>query len=54
MFFQGPTPKTGVQDDLPNLFSKENFEEFEITPLMIAAAVTGGGSLAVVASVVLA
>ncbi|EOD20489.1 hypothetical protein EMIHUDRAFT_208366 [Emiliania huxleyi CCMP1516] len=51
---RGPTPKTGVQDDLPNLFSKENFEEFEITPLMIAAAVTGGGSLAVVASVVLA
>ena len=24
-FFQGPTPKTGVQEDLPEFFSKENF-----------------------------
>jgi len=24
-FFQGPTPKTGVQEDLPDFFSAENF-----------------------------
>ena len=24
-FFQGPTPKTGVQEDLPDFFSGENF-----------------------------
>mmetsp|Transcript_16997 Transcript_16997/g.47415 ORF Transcript_16997/g.47415 Transcript_16997/m.47415 type:complete len:85 (+) Transcript_16997:285-539(+) len=53
LFFQGPTSKTGYQDDLPNFFSKENFADFQITPLQIAVTVTGIGSFAVVASALL-
>lgn len=38
-FFQGPTPKTGVQEDLPDFFSKENFAD---------AGQLGGTQLAVI------
>jgi hypothetical protein len=29
---QGPTPKTAVQDDLPDFFSAENFADLEVRP----------------------
>ena len=31
LFFQGPTPKTSVQADLPSFFSAENFADLEVT-----------------------
>eukprot|EP00322_Chrysochromulina_rotalis_P025261 CAMPEP_0115853146 /NCGR_PEP_ID=MMETSP0287-20121206/13355_1 /TAXON_ID=412157 /ORGANISM="Chrysochromulina rotalis, Strain UIO044" /LENGTH=176 /DNA_ID=CAMNT_0003307217 /DNA_START=39 /DNA_END=569 /DNA_ORIENTATION=+ len=30
MFFQGPTPKTSVQPDLPSFLSGENFSDMEV------------------------
>ena len=30
MFFQGPTPKTSVQPDLPSILSKENFADVSV------------------------
>ena len=47
LFFQGPAPKTAVQDDLPSFFSGDNFADLEITPLQIAATVVGFGTFAV-------
>ena len=32
MFFQGPTPKTGVQPDLAPLLSKEDLALSEVNP----------------------
>merc|ERR1719247_1486842 len=49
LFFQGPKPKTGYQEDLPSFFSLENFADLEITPLQIAVTVTGVGSAGVLA-----
>jgi hypothetical protein len=40
-FFQGPTPKTAYQEDLPSFFSKENFASMTIKPAQIAVTVTG-------------
>lgn len=48
LFFQGPAPKTAIQDDLPSLFSAENFEDLEIVPAQIAVTATGLLSFAVV------
>ena len=40
MFFQGPTPLTGVQQGLPSFFSGENFKGVEVRlPLLIAGGV---------------
>lgn len=53
-FFQGPTPKTGVQEDLPDFFSGENFAEageLGLVPKLIFA--LGAASLAAVVAVVL-
>merc|ERR1719387_1861796 len=44
-FFQGPTPKTAVQDDLPSFFSAENFADIEIKPVQVAVTVSGFTSL---------
>tara|TARA_B110001452_G_scaffold243187_1_gene226419 strand:+ start:229 stop:675 length:447 start_codon:yes stop_codon:yes gene_type:complete len=53
-FFQGPTPKTGVQEDLPDFFSGENFAgagELGLAPKLVF--VLGAASLAAVVAVVL-
>ena len=34
-FFQGPTPKTAVQEDLPSFFSAANFADLEFTPAQL-------------------
>ncbi|KAL1500365.1 hypothetical protein AB1Y20_013028 [Prymnesium parvum] len=54
LFFQGPTPKTGIQEDLPSFFSKENFADLEITPAQIAVTLVGPACFLAAASVVLA
>lgn len=53
LFFQGPAPKSAIQEDLPSFFSGDNFSDLEITPLQIAVTVTGIGSFAAVTSVLL-
>lgn len=53
LFFQGPTPRTGVQPDLPSFFSFENLAELEITVPQIAVTVTGLGSFLIVLQVLL-
>ena len=47
-FFQGPTPKTAYQKDLPSFFSTENFADIEIKPVQIALAGTSFLSLALI------
>ena len=53
-FFQGPTPKTGVQEDLPDFFSADNAADIQIPPQL---ALFGGtavvGALALVGFVAL-
>jgi hypothetical protein len=44
LFFQGPAPKTAVQDDLPSFFSLENFSDMEIKPLQIVFTFVGFGA----------
>merc|ERR1719174_3246722 len=39
-FFQGPTPKTAYQADLPSFFSAENFASIEIKPVQIYVTIT--------------
>ena len=53
LFFQGPAPKTAVQEDLPSLFSGENLSEglSNFPPQAIVFAGTGVASLAAVGSV---
>ena len=52
LFFQGPAPKTAIQEDLPSFFSAENFLEAKLqSPLQIAVTVTGVLAFAGVASV---
>lgn len=53
LFFQGPTPKTGVQEDLPSLFSAENFEGLEISPAQIAVTLVGPACFLVAAKITL-
>ena len=47
-FFQGPSPKTSVQEDMPDFFSGDNLAESEGLPLVGAAAIglTAVGSIA--------
>merc|ERR1719453_1284241 len=33
LFFQGPTPASGIQEDLPSFLSPENFSDLQISPL---------------------
>ena len=54
LFFQGPAPKTAVQDDLPNFFSAENLEGASLPPLALPFAVTGAASFAFAASILVA
>ena len=44
LFFQGPAPRTAVQDDIPDFFSAENFADVTISRGQIIASVTGAGS----------
>merc|ERR1719253_2233771 len=53
-FFQGPSPKTAVQADLPSFFSAENFADLEFTPAQVAVTITGLASAAVLATTLLA
>ena len=45
LFFQGPAPKTAVQEDLPSFFSLDNLAGAEIKPMQIVVTGTGLGSL---------
>ena len=54
LFFQGPAPKTAVQEDLPSFFSPDNFADLEIKPLQILVTITGFGSAAALAGLLLA
>lgn len=47
LFFQGPTPRTGQQKDMPDFFSAENFKDFKVTPFWAAATATGLASFVV-------
>merc|ERR1719331_1797520 len=47
-FFQGPTPKTAYQKDLPSFFSAENFADISIKPVQLAVTATGLGSLGLI------
>merc|ERR1719387_2746420 len=49
-FFQGPSPKTSVQKDLPSFFSAENFENLQIAPQQLAVTATGLGAAALLAA----
>ena len=53
LFFQGPAPKTAVQEDLPSLFSAENLAEMQIKPLQIGVTVVGVATFAAVGSVLI-
>ena len=53
LFFQGPAPKTAIQEDLPSFFSAENFADLEITPAQIAVTVAGPACFVAAASIVL-
>jgi hypothetical protein len=42
LFFQGPAPKSAIQDDLPDFFSAENFTDMKVTlPQLISVGVGG-------------
>ena len=42
LFFQGPAPKSAIQDDLPDFFSAENFTDMKVTlPQLISVGVVG-------------
>jgi hypothetical protein len=53
LFFQGPSPKTAIQEDLPGLFTGENLAAAEITPLQIGVTVVGLGTFATLVPVLL-
>lgn len=54
-FFQGPSPKTGKQENLPSFFSSENFDGVSANPQLLlfggvlVAGVTALGAFLVVA-----
>ena len=53
LFFQGPAPKTAIQEDLPSFLSPENLAEAEFYGLpQIAVTLTGLGSAAALAYLV--
>ena len=45
LFFQGPTPKTAVQKDMPDFFSSDNFADVELEPIQLTLAATSVVSL---------
>ena len=50
LFFQGPAPKTAVQEGLPSFLSAETISEAEFQgPLQIVVTLTGLGSFAALA-----
>lgn len=53
LFFQGPAPKSAIQENLPSFFSAENFSNLKITPAQIAVTLVGPACFLVAASVVL-
>ena len=53
LFFQGPAPKTAVQEDLPSFLSAENFADLEITPAQIAVTLVGPVLFAYIVYIVL-
>ena len=53
LFFQGPTPESAIQEDLPSFLSPENFSDLEITPFQIAVPIVGLGTFAVLLPVLL-
>ena len=46
LFFQNPTPITGVQPDLPSFLSPDNFADLQIKPMQIVVTISGFGSAA--------
>merc|ERR1719231_2224018 len=46
LFFQGPAPKTAIQEDLPSFFSFENLADAEIKPIQIVVTGVGLGTFA--------
>merc|ERR1719446_1636935 len=53
LFFQGPAPKTAVQEDLPSFFSFENLADAEIKPIQIVVTGVGLGTFAIAAAIVI-
>lgn len=53
MFFQGPTPLTSVQPDLPNYFSAKNFEGIVVPNVLKVLAGVGGVAFLVVAGLLI-
>jgi len=53
LFFQGPAPKTAVQEDLPSFFSFENLADAEIKPIQIVVTGVGLGTFAITAAIVI-
>ena len=51
MFFQGPTPRTAVQADLPSFLSAENFASLVVPLQLKIAGGVGGVALLVVLAV---
>merc|ERR1719498_193412 len=49
LFFQGPTPKTAVQKDLPPFFSAENFAAAEVSGTGLAVTAVGFAAAAALA-----
>jgi len=49
LFFQGPAPKTAVQEDLPDFFSLDNLAEAKVTLPQIAITGVGFGTAALLA-----
>merc|ERR1719201_1881756 len=47
-FFQGPTPKTSFQKDLPSFFSAENFADVAVKPVQLIVTATGFTSLVLI------
>ena len=52
-FFQGPSPKTSVQKDLPSFFSPDNFANLEVSLAQVLVTLTGLASFAVISTIVL-
>merc|ERR1719310_2169362 len=57
LFFQGPAPKTAIQEDLPSFFSLENLGDaaanLQVTPVRVLIGVAGIGSFGLVGQTVL-
>ena len=54
MFFQGPTPLTAVQENMPSFFSRANFEEVQVPQkLVVLGGVFGVSAVAVLVSLII-